>query len=379
MVSKFLPELIDIRHKLHEMPELGLSEHKTSAFIAETLESWGYEVTRGMATTGVVASLRRGNSNRSIGFRADFDALPIPEETGLPYASKHPGLMHACGHDGHTAMLLGAARVLADEADFNGTVHFFFQPAEENFGGGEMMVKEGLFERFPCEQVYALHNWPGIPLGKFASRVGPIAAAVDTVTVTVVGRGGHGSEPEVTIDPIVAAASTVMAMQTLVSRSFSPHKAAVVTIGTFHAGTASNIIPDTAVFEVSIRTIDPTMRKQACDRVEQIARAQAESFGAGVIFEWQVGYPATVNHPEPVETVRDIVTREYGAEAYIDLPTPSMGSEDFSFMLNKVPGAYVLIGNGDSSGLHTAKYDFNDEAIEPGVTFFCGLARSLLV
>ena len=288
-LKDFLPELVEIRHRLHEMPEIGLSEHKTSAYVADLLRSWGLDVTTGLAQTGIVASLRRGNSNRSIGFRADMDALPMQEETGLPYASKHPGAMHACGHDGHTSMLLGAAYALSNADDFNGIVHFIFQPAEENFGGGKLMVEDGLFERFPCEQVFALHNWPGIEAGKFSTRSGPMAASIDAVTLTVRGQGGHGAQPETTVDPIVAASSIVMALQTLVSRTISPHQPSVVTVGAFQSGSASNIIPDTAVLEISMRAMDPMVRGQIRERVEQIATMQAQSFGAEVSLQWHVG------------------------------------------------------------------------------------------
>jgi len=378
-LKDFLPQLAEIRHRLHEMPEIGLSEHKTSAYVADLLRSWGFDVTTGLAQTGIVASLRRGNSNRSIGFRADMDALPMQEETGLPYASKHPGAMHACGHDGHTSMLLGAAYALSKADDFNGIVHFIFQPAEENFGGGKLMVDDGLFERFPCEQVFALHNWPGIAAGQFATRPGPMAASIDAVTLTVRGQGGHGAQPETTVDPIVAASSIVMALQTLVSRTQSPHQPSVVTVGAFQSGSASNIIPDTAVLEISMRAMDPVVRAQIRERVEQIATMQAKSFGAEVSFQWHVGYPATINDPNAAEAARDVIVATFGADAFAPLAQPLMGSEDFSFLLEKVPGAFVLIGNGDSAGLHTTQYDFNDDILERGATFFCEMARSILV
>ncbi len=377
--SEFLPELVDIRHKLHEMPEIGLSEVKTSEFVAELLQSWGFEVTRGLATTGIVATLKRGNSNRAIGFRADMDALPMQEETGLAYQSKHPGAMHACGHDGHTSMLLGAAWALSKDESFNGTVHLIFQPAEENFGGGKLMIEDGLFERFPCERVYALHNWPGLPVGQFSSRAGAMAASIDVLTLTIKGKGGHGAQPELTVDPVVIGSSVVMALQTLVSRNVSPHQPSVLTVGSFQAGSASNIIPDTAVLEISMRAMDPVVRKHLQERVEQVARLQAESYNAEAVFDWQVGYPATINDAEAVEDARAVIADTFGADAYVELPEPLMGSEDFSFLLEKVPGAYVLIGNGDSSGLHTTRYDFNDDILERGATYFYQLARAALV
>ena len=376
--QSFLPELIDIRHQLHRMPEIGLSEFKTSDFIAKQLEQWGFEISRGLATTGIVATLRAGNSNRAIGFRADFDALPMQEETNLPYASQHPGAMHACGHDGHTSMLLGAAWALSQDKSFSGTVHFIFQPAEENFGGGKLMIEDGLFERFPCDQVFALHNWPGIPAGTFATRAGPIAASIDVVTVTVKGKGGHGAQPELTVDPVVVGSSIVMALQTLVSRNISPHQPAVVTVGAFLSGSASNIIPDTAVLEISMRAMNPKVREEIRERVEQIASLQARSYGADISFDWQVGYPATINDRQAVEAAKSMIVQRFGEDAFVDLDLPLMGSEDFSFLLERVPGAYVLIGNGDSAGLHTTTYNFNDDILERGAMYFYHLAREQL-
>ena len=374
----FLPELVGIRHHLHQIPEIGLSEFKTSDFIAAQLQKWGFEITRGLATTGIVATLRAGNSNRAIGFRADFDALPMHEETNLPYASQHPGAMHACGHDGHTSMLLGAAWALSQDKSFSGTVHFIFQPAEENFGGGKLMIDDGLFERFPCERVFALHNWPGIPAGTFATRAGPVAASIDVVTLTVKGKGGHGAQPEMTVDPVVVGSSIVMALQTLVSRNISPHQPSVVTVGAFLSGSASNIIPDTAVLEISMRAMNPKVREEIRERVEQIATFQAKSYGADVSFDWQVGYPATINDANAVDAAKSTIKRHFGEDSFAELDLPLMGSEDFSFLLERVPGAYVLIGNGDSSGLHTTTYNFNDDILERGAMYFYHLARDQL-
>ncbi|OCJ13259.1 amidohydrolase [Rhizobium sp. AC44/96] len=374
----FLPELVGIRHRLHQMPEIGLSEVKTSAFIAEHLEKWGFEVTRGLAATGIVATLRAGSSNRAIGFRADFDALPMHEETNLPYASQHPGAMHACGHDGHTSMLLGAAWALSQDKSFSGTVHFIFQPAEENYGGGKLMIEDGLFERFPCDQIFALHNWPGLPTGSFSTRAGPVAASIDVVTITVKGKGGHGAQPELTVDPVVVGSSIVMALQTLVSRNISPHQPSVVTVGSFQSGSASNIIPDSAVLEVSMRAMAPQVREEIRTRVEQIATFQAKSYDADIAFKWDVGYPATINDADAVSAAVSTITTHFGEEAFAEMDMPLMGSEDFSFLLEKVPGAYVLIGNGDSAGLHTTKYDFNDAILERGSLYFYRLAKDHL-
>ncbi|MBN8952461.1 MULTISPECIES: M20 aminoacylase family protein [unclassified Rhizobium] len=376
--QSFLPDLIEIRHQLHQIPEIGLSELKTSNFIAAQLEKWGFEITRGLGKTGIVATLRAGNGNRAIGFRADFDALPMQEETNLPYASQHPGAMHACGHDGHTSMLLGAAWALSKDKSFSGTVHFIFQPAEENFGGGKLMMEDGLFERFPCDEIFALHNWPGISAGTFTTRAGPIAASIDVVTVTVKGKGGHGAQPELTVDPVVVGSSIVMALQTLTSRNISPHQPAVVTVGAFLSGSASNIIPDTAVLEISMRAMNPNVREEIRERVEQVATLQAKSYGADISFDWQVGYPATINDKDAVEAAKSTIIQHFGQGAFVGLDLPLMGSEDFSFLLEKVPGAYVLIGNGDSAGLHTTTYDFNDDILQRGAMYFYHLAKGRL-
>ena len=368
--ATFLPELIDIRHQLHAMPELGLEEHRTSETVAKYLSAWGFEVTRGLGKTGVVGTLRRGNGPATVGLRADMDALPMAEETGLPYASKVPGMMHACGHDGHTAILLGTAWLLAHDPTFKGTVHLIFQPAEENEGGAQMMVRDGLFRHFPCDRIYALHNYPGLEAGRFSIRDGAMSASIDAVSVTLHGKGGHGAFPEDTIDPVIVASSTVMALQSIVARNVSPHKRAVVTVGAIHSGTVSNIIDDTARLEISMRATDPQLRTALRDKVETICRSQAESYGATASFEWQTGYPAVINHPAAVRTIRDVVANCFGEDQIEELAVPMMGSEDFSFFLEQVPGAYVFLGNGPGSGLHTSRYDFNDAILERGARFF---------
>ncbi len=311
-ITNAVPELVAIRHDLHAHPELGLEEKRTSAFIARHLESLGYEVTTGLAQTGVVGTLRNGTGTRSIGIRADIDALPILEETGLDYASRTSGLMHACGHDGHTTMLLGAARALAERRNFDGTIHLIFQPAEENFGGAKIMMDEGLFEKFPCDAVFALHNEPGLPFGQFALREGPIMAAVDEARITVHGRGGHGAEPQETADPIVCGASIVMALQSIVSRNIHPMDPSVVTVGAFHAGSASNIIPERAEIVVGIRSFDPTVRDELERRIRMIAEAQATSFGMRATVDYQRSYDATINHKAETDFVRDLAVRFAG-------------------------------------------------------------------
>ncbi|AUX75135.1 M20 aminoacylase family protein [Sinorhizobium fredii] len=380
-ISNALPELVTIRRDLHAHPELGLEERRTSAFIAGHLEALGYEVATGLAKTGVVGTLRNGSGPRSIGIRADIDALPIHEETGLDYASKTPGLMHACGHDGHTAMLLGAARALAERKNFNGTVHLIFQPAEENFGGAKIMIDEGLFEKFPCDAVFALHNAPNLPFGQFALREGPIGAAVDEARITVHGRGGHGAEPQETADPIVCGASIVMALQTIVSRNIHPMDPTVVTVGAFHAGSASNIIPERAEIVVGIRSFDPSVRDELERRIRMIAEAQAASFGMRATVDYQRSYDATINHKAETDFVRDLAIRFAGADKVFDLARPYMGSEDFAYMLKERPGTYFFLGSrmtGEEKSLHHPGYNFNDDLLPIGAAFWTELAEAYL-
>lgn len=371
----FLPELVAIRHRLHQMPETGYEERQTSAFVADLLSGWGLSVTRDIAATGLVATLDRGGNGRAIGLRADMDGLPVIEETGAAYASRTPGMMHACGHDGHTTMLIGAAFRLLHDEDFRGKAHFIFQPAEETAGGAARMIEDGLFERFPCDAIFALHNYPGLAAGCFSARPGAMMAAIDAATLTVRGRGGHGARPEDTVDPVVAAASIVMALQTAASRNVPPQEAAVITVGAFHAGSACNVIPDEAVLEVSLRATDPAIRERLCRRFAEIAHSQAASFGAEARIDWQVGYPVTMNDAASVELAAAVIRDTFGDEAFEPLERPMMGSEDFAFMLEKVKGAYLFLGNGDSAGLHSCRYDFDDTLLERGPVFLHALAR----
>lgn len=376
-----MAEVLATRHHLHRFPEIGLSEFKTSDYVAEQLTALGYEVTRGLAKTGVVATLRNGSSERSIGIRADFDALPILEETGLPYASEIPGVMHACGHDGHTAMLLGAAKILAERRNFDGVIHLIFQPAEENFGGARIMIEDGLFDHFPCDAVFALHNDPDIPFGHFALREGPIMAAVDECKITVNGRGGHGAEPQSTADPIVCGASIVMALQTIVSRNIHPLDPTVITVGGFHAGAASNVIPERAEMVLSIRSFDPDVRDQLERRIRAVAEGQAASYGMGVTIDYQRGYDPTINHKDETDFVRDLAVSFAGPDKVYDLPRPMMGSEDFAYMLAKRPGTYFFLGTQrtpDDPPLHHPRYDFNDDILPVGTTFWVELAERYL-
>lgn len=380
-IDNAMPDLVAIRHDLHAHPELGLEETRTSAFIARHLAELGYEVTTGLAKTGVVGTLRNGSGLRSIGIRADIDALPILEETGLGYASKTPGLMHACGHDGHTTMLLGAARALAERRNFDGTIHLIFQPAEENFGGAKIMMDEGLFEKFPCDAVFALHNEPGLPFGQFALREGPIMAAVDEARITVHGRGGHGAEPQDTADPIVCGASIIMALQSIVSRNIHPMNPSVVTVGAFHAGSASNIIPERAEIVVGIRSFDPAVRDELERRIRMIAEAQAASFGMRATVDYLRSYDATINHKAETDFVRDLAVRFAGADKVIDLARPFMGSEDFAYMLQERPGTYFFLGSkvsGEEKPLHHPAYNFNDDLLPVGAAFWTELAEAYL-
>ncbi|PWE55281.1 amidohydrolase [Metarhizobium album] len=376
-----MPDLVATRHYLHQYPEIGLSEFKTADFIAEQLTAMGYEVTRGLAKTGIVATLKNGTSGKSVGIRADIDALPIVEETGADYASKHPGIMHACGHDGHTTMLLGAAKMIAERRNFDGTIHLIFQPAEENFGGAKIMIEEGLFERFPCDAVFGLHNDPGIPFGQFALRNGPIMAAVDECRIRINGKGGHGAEPQETADPIVAGASIVMALQTIVSRNIHPLEPAVVTVGSFHGGTASNIIPGHVDIVVGIRSYDPKTRDELERRITLIAERQAESYRMTASVDYQRSYSATVNHTEETDFLRQVARKFAGEDKVVELARPFMGSEDFAYMLEKRPGSYFFLGTQRTPHdpqLHHPKFDFNDDILPIGAAFWVELAEAWL-
>ena len=380
-ISVDLSEMKAVRNELHRYPEIGLEETRTAEYIAGHLDALGYQVHRGLAKTAVVGTLRNGGSNRAIGLRSDMDGLPISEQTGLPYASQNPGKMHACGHDGHMAMLLGAAKAIAERRRFDGTVHLIFQPAEENCGGAKMMVEEGLFKLFPCDAVFSLHNDPNLPLGQFALRDGPIMAAVDEARITLHGRGGHGAEPENTADPIVAGASIVMALQTIVSRNIQAFDPAVITVGSFHGGSASNIIPNEVELVVGIRSFDPTTRDFIEKRITEIAKFQAESFSMTASVDYERSYDATVNHTAETNFLRTQAVQFAGVENVTDLDQPLMGSEDFTYMLQACPGCYFFIGTAstpDASSLHHPGYDFNDEILPIGAGFWTQLTEAFL-
>jgi hippurate hydrolase len=367
------------RQDIHAHPELGFEENRTSALVAKSLADWGYEVHTGIGKTGVVGVLRNGNSPRKLGLRADMDALPIIENTGAAYSSRHQGCMHACGHDGHTTMLLGAARYLAATRQFDGTLTLIFQPAEEGQGGAQAMLADGLLERFPCDALFGMHNMPGLPAGHLGFREGPMMASQDLLTVVIEGVGGHGSMPHLAVDPLVAAASVVMALQTVVARNIDAQQAAVVTVGALQAGEAANVIPQQAILRLSLRALNAQVREQTLERVRAIIEAQARSFGCSSTIEHRPAYPVLVNHAAETEFARQVGVELIGADA-VDGNTPKlMGSEDFAWMLQRCPGAYLFIGNGVSRPMvHNPAYDFNDDILLTGAAYWGALAESWL-
>ncbi|HYD75049.1 M20 aminoacylase family protein [Ramlibacter sp.] len=372
---------VALRRQIHQHPELAFEEFRTSELVADRLAQWGYRVERGLGGTGVVGQLRRGEGNRRLGLRADMDALPIQEKTGLPYASGRPGVMHACGHDGHTAMLLAAAQYLAQEGDFSGTLNLIFQPAEEGGGGALRMMEEGLFERYPCDAVFAMHNGPGTPQGQLVFRDGPMMASSDYVTVTLHGKGGHGAEPHRAADPIVAAAGIVMALQTIVSRNVPPLEMAIVTVGALTAGRANNVIPDSAVLEMTVRALEPEVRALLEQRIRSLVATQAESFGVRADIDYRRGYAVLVNSPAETRFAREVALELLGPERVVSDGPALTASEDFSFMLQRVPGCYLIIGNGDGEGgcaVHNPGYDFNDRNLPVGAAYWVRLAERFL-
>ncbi len=381
-IGDFQDEMTAWRRDLHAHPELGFQETRTAALVADQLRGFGVdEVHTGIARTGVVGVLKAGEGGRAIGLRADMDALPIVEATGLPYASQNPGRMHACGHDGHTTMLLGAARYLAETRNFAGTVYFIFQPAEEMQAGGRVMVEEGLLERFPAEQVFGMHNWPRLPLGQFAMRPGPVMAAADRIEIRLVGRGGHGAMPHHSRDPVVAGAQIVSALQTIVARNADPIDRAVVSITQFHAGDADNVIPHTALLGGTARSFTPAMQDLIERRLGEIARGIAQALEVEAEVTYERGYPATVNSEAETELAAAAAALVVGADQVDRAPDPVMGAEDFSFMLQQRPGSYVFIGNGggdDAPMVHHPEYDFNDEALPIGASYWAKLVEQIL-
>ena len=372
------------RRHIHAHPETAFEEFKTSDYVANLLTSWGVEIHRGMAKTAVVGIIKgkSDKSGRAIGLRADMDALNILEETNVQHCSKHEGKMHACGHDGHTAMLLAATRYLAETRNFDGTVYAIFQPAEEGGGGGNVMVQEGFFKKFPCEAVFGMHNWPWLPVGTMSICEGPMSAFCDDFVLKVTGKGGHAAFPHMTIDAVAASATIVTALQSLVSRNTDPSDSAVVSVCKFHAGTESlNVLPETVVLGGTARCFKPETRQMLEQGIRRISKSVAEAYGATVEVEWRNGYPSVVNSPKETQLCRDVAAQVVGEKSVLKF-TPMMGGEDFAYFLQSSPGAYIAIGQrkegSEGIGLHNPHYDFNDEVIPIGAAYWVKLAETAL-
>ena len=381
-VADFHGDITAWRHDIHAHPELLYDVNRTAGIVADKLRSFGCdEVVTGIGRTGVVGVIhgnRAGEGGRVIGLRADMDALPIQEANDIPYKSTVPGKMHACGHDGHTAMLLGAARYLAETRNFNGTAVVIFQPAEEGGAGGKAMVQDGLMERFRVEEVYGMHNYPGLPVGQFALRAGPLMAAADRITIDIEGRGGHAARPHVSIDTVLVGAQIINAIQSIVSRNVDPLEAAVVSICVFQAGTTDNVIPQTAQLRGTARSLTPKVRDLLEARLQQVITGTAQLYGATAKLTYRRDYPITRNHDRQAAFAASVATQVAGRERVDDQVAPVMGAEDFSFMLEARPGAFIFVGNGASAGLHHPAYDFNDETIPFGTSYWVKLVESAM-
>jgi amidohydrolase len=378
-VADLADEVAAWRRDFHENPELLFDVHRTAGIVAEKLKSFGCdEVVTGLGRTGVVGVIkgRSNNSGKVIGLRADMDALPIEEATNVPHKSKVPGKMHACGHDGHTAMLLGAAKYLAETRNFDGTAVVIFQPAEEGGGGGNEMLKDGLMERFGVHEVYGMHNMPGIPVGQFAIRPGAMMAAADRFTINIEGKGGHAARPHDCIDPVVVSAHVITALQTVASRSVDPLDSVVVSVCTVKAGDAFNVIPQTAMLLGTVRTLSPDVRDLAETRIRTIVENVCAAFGAKAEIDYDRGYPVTMNDPDKTEFMANVARAVSGENAVDTTVLPLMGAEDFSYMLEQRPGAYIFLGNGDTAGVHHPAYDFNDEASPYGVSLWAKIVET---
>lgn len=380
-VAEMQDEISAWRRDLHTHPEIGYELHRTAGLVAEKLRSFGCdEVATGVGQTGVVGVIRgrQRGSGRMIGLRADMDALPINETTGLPYASRIPGRMHACGHDGHTAMLLGAAKYLCEMRNFDGVAVLVFQPAEEGGAGAKAMLDDGLFERWPVQEIYGMHNMPGMPVGHFGITKGPIMAAADRLYLDIEGRGAHAAKPHLSIDPILIGCQFGNAVQAIVARNVDPLEAAVVSVCMFHGGDAFNVIPQTASLVGTIRTLKPDVRERVFAQVEALARGLAQQHGAKLDLRLEAGYPATVNPPVETDFAASVAQAVAGEQSVDAAVMPMMGGEDFAFMLQQRPGAFIFIGNGDSAGLHNPAYDFDDEAIATGVSYWVRLVETAM-
>ena len=375
------PEMQNWRRDIHAHPEIAFEEHRTAKIVADKLESFGIEVETGIAGTGVVGTLKKGKGNRSIGLRADLDALLIHEANDFEHKSQIPGKMHACGHDGHTTMLLGAAKYLAEKGNFDGIINFIFQPAEENEGGGKVMVDNGLFEKYPVEAVFGMHNIPGMPVGSFAVKPGPFMASFDIFNLKIIGKGGHAAMPQTTIDPIIIGTKIVDAYQSIVSRYIDPQEPVVLSVTQFHGGDAYNVIPNEIEIKGTVRCFSTKVQASIEKQMENLTSSICSAYGATYEFEYQHRYPPTINSAEEVETSLKVMN-EISDESMINTsPSPSMGSEDFAFMLQEKPGSYIWIGNGDGEGscmLHNPGYDFNDQILPIGATYWVNMAEEIL-
>ena len=377
-VADLAVEVTEWRRYLHTIPEIAFQEFKTSAFVQEKLTAFGVdEIHTGYATTGVVAVIKAGSSSRTIGLRADMDALPMDELADVPYKSTHDGAMHACGHDSHTSMLLGTAKYLSETRNFDGTVYLYFQPAEEDGNGADVMIQDGLFKDFPPDEVYGLHTCPGLPIGQYSVTSGPVMAAPDAFAITIQGKGGHAAYPHDSIDPIMIANQIYTAYQTLVSRNTDPLDNIVLSVTKFNAGTANNVIPHSAELGGTVRTFNPQLREDTAKRMQDMAEQIAGAYGATVDFNYIFECAPTINHAEQSQIARDICTQIVGAENVVDLGK-NMGAEDFSFMLENAPGAFVFMGNGDSHDVHHPEFVFNDETLKYGIDFFVQLVEARL-
>ena len=375
-IADFADDMATWRKHLHTIPELGLDCPKTAAFVAERLREFGVdELHEGIAQTGLVAIINGQADGPTIGLRADMDGLPITEATGVPHASVHPGNMHACGHDGHTAMLLGAAKYLCETRNFAGRVALIFQPAEESGGGAGVMVNEGVMDRFDIAQVYAIHNAPGVEAGSFYTTPGPIMAAVDEFHIHITGKGGHGAMPHDTRDPVVAACGIAQAIQTIVSRNHYALEDLVVSVTQIHTGTVDNVIPETAYINGTVRTFSPHVQAMVMERMEAITRGQAESYGVRAELDYEIGYPATINDPERAGIAAQVAAEIAGEDRVVPDAGREMGAEDFAYMLQQRPGAYLFLGQGEGQGLHHAEYEFNDAVAPVGASFFARLVE----
>jgi amidohydrolase len=380
-VAEFSEEIAEWRRHLHAHPELDFDVHETAAFVADKLKAFGVDsITTGIGRTGVVAVIkgRTHQSGKVVGLRADMDALPILEATDVPYKSTRPGKMHACGHDGHTAMLLGAAKYLAETRNFDGTVVLIFQPAEEGGGGGRVMCEDGLMERFGIQEVYGMHNMPGIPLGEFALRTGAAMAAADRFDISIEGRGGHAARPHDCIDPVVTASQLIIALQTIASRTVDPLDSVVVSVCDVKAGDAYNVIPQRAHLRGTVRTLAKETRAMAERRIKEIAAGIGAASNTTITVDYHKGYPVTVNHPDETEFAAKVAGSIAGATKVDRTILPMMGAEDFSYMLEERPGAYIFLGNGDTAGVHHPAYDFDDRAIAYGVSYWARLAEEAM-